>query len=399
VAALHIDLTTLMLTSGLVSALGGLFLLVAWVQYRGTPAALVWGIADLVMATGVALMASAGVLPDPLTGFVGPALVLAAALLTLAAVRRFEHLPERPLLLGGSLLLLVAASAGLAAWQPAFSGLPGLFGTALYILAAAATVHGGWRRERLAARLPLLALLVLHGAMFLSAIPETLINGPLPPGPAPLTSWFGLIHFESLFFVIGSAIFLVTLIKERNEAAFATAARFDSLTGTASRRAFLERAEAILQRCRHDQRPVTTLIFDLDHFKEINDGHGHAAGDHVLQRFGATLRRNLRANDLAGRIGGEEFAVILPGAESAAGFALAERIRLAFGEECRFLDGVRMGATVSVGLAQATAADGTFEELLDRADKALYRAKRDGRNRVEMAEPPTPADAQVVRLA
>jgi diguanylate cyclase (GGDEF)-like protein/PAS domain S-box-containing protein len=170
------------------------------------------------------------------------------------------------------------------------------------------------------------------------------------------------------------------------EAALRDAASTDFLTGLPNRRHFMARMEQELARVQRDGRLLTTvLMFDLDHFKLVNDLHGHAAGDEVLKHFARILQHELRKVDAAGRIGGEEFAVVLAGADAAHAQAFAGRVR----ERLAALP-VRVGVhtvnvTVSVGVAAMRALDLSVNSSLSRADSALYNAKEMGRNRVEIA--------------
>ena len=158
----------------------------------------------------------------------------------------------------------------------------------------------------------------------------------------------------------------------------------DALTGLANRRAFMEFAEQRLNT--HASGAVAFLVLDLDWFKAINDGHGHAMGDRVLRLFAHTLSDNLPRDSITGRLGGEEFAAIVSGPDQQATIAAAERVREGFAVAARVVDGVPIAATVSIGLAHAydLPAD-MVEALCERADKALYQAKALGRNRVESA--------------
>jgi diguanylate cyclase len=130
------------------------------------------------------------------------------------------------------------------------------------------------------------------------------------------------------------------------------------------------------------------LVIDVDHFKVINDTHGHLLGDRVLRAIGQILQANIKGRDIAARLGGEEFAVLLLGTSSQGAQVLAEQIRLAVARgRIRRIDGTELvGAiTVSIGIASARAGE-DFDALLARTDAALYRAKRDGRNLVRLAE-------------
>lgn len=153
----------------------------------------------------------------------------------------------------------------------------------------------------------------------------------------------------------------------------------DALTGLLNRRAFMQRLEQEWARCRRfPDNGVALLMFDLDHFKAINDNFGHASGDLVLRHFAGELQGGLRSTDVAGRLGGEEFAVLLPGADLAAAVAWAERLRVRLTQVPATLPTVY---TTSVGATLLTSTDGSPEAALARADNALYRAKAEGRNR------------------
>lgn len=161
----------------------------------------------------------------------------------------------------------------------------------------------------------------------------------------------------------------------------------DELTGIANRRQCEDTLPAEIARAERFGTPLTLVIADLDDFKGINDRHGHAVGDDVLREFASVLRATVRETDLAGRWGGEEFLLLLPGADAVGGAQLADRIRSAFAERT-FLgrDGEVARVTCSFGVAQLQPAD-DGRELFAAADRALYRAKRTGKNRVELDAP------------
>jgi diguanylate cyclase (GGDEF)-like protein len=161
-------------------------------------------------------------------------------------------------------------------------------------------------------------------------------------------------------------------------------ARTDALTGLANRRVFQESLEAEIRRSRRYRWPVTVLLLDLDHFKDVNDSHGHMLGDLVLERVGGVVRHAVRDADTACRFGGEEFGVVLPETAREGGYAVAERIRRRVEQafKDRPVDGRDIPMTISAGLA-AFPDDGLHaDELAARADEALYGAKHAGRNRV-----------------
>lgn len=171
-------------------------------------------------------------------------------------------------------------------------------------------------------------------------------------------------------------------------------ARTDELTGLNNRRAFLELSEHAFQHAARYNRPISLILLDVDRFKEINDGRGHSAGDDVLRTLAAVVRNTVRTSDIAGRLGGEEFAVLLPETDAQAGLVMAERLRAGFaGTPARTVAGP-IPYTASFGVVQRDGHGDGVEELVGRADAALYQAKRDGRDRVRLGapSPPDPTD-------
>ncbi|SNS87416.1 PAS domain S-box-containing protein/diguanylate cyclase (GGDEF) domain-containing protein [Noviherbaspirillum humi] len=156
----------------------------------------------------------------------------------------------------------------------------------------------------------------------------------------------------------------------------------DHLTGIANRRAFFEAAELELARVRRMPRPTSVAVFDADHFKRINDGYGHAAGDAVLFDLAEKLRKCFRQIDVPARIGGEEFAVLLPSTDLEAAQVAAERFRAMVEHATVSFNGMEIPYTISGGIACLSDEISGLGELLGQADQALYRAKQAGRNRI-----------------
>lgn len=163
----------------------------------------------------------------------------------------------------------------------------------------------------------------------------------------------------------------------------------DSLTGMANRRHFLEQCEREMQRASRYGRPMPVLIFDVDLFKSINDRYGHAVGDEALKTIADVAAANLRETDLMGRLGGEEFGVLLPETDTTGAIDLAERLRAAIADAPMTVNGETVSLSISVGVAMLHPDDGSVDALFNRADQALYRAKHAGRNRVVLADSPT----------
>ena len=177
----------------------------------------------------------------------------------------------------------------------------------------------------------------------------------------------------------GSALFsfgFLTMVTRRLLVRLREASMRDALTGLFNRRAMNEALQRAWLRHRRTRAPLAALVIDLDHFKRVNDSAGHAAGDAVLVRVAGLLQAQLRAEDVLGRAGGEEFWLVLPDTSHAHALVLAERLRQQVADAA-------LGTTCSVGLALADTQDAEVGQLIARADAALYRAKERGRNRVE----------------
>lgn len=170
----------------------------------------------------------------------------------------------------------------------------------------------------------------------------------------------------------------------------------DALTGVANRRHFMELAEREVLRAHRYRNPLTFLALDVDHFKNINDTHGHAAGDEALRRLVGALRLQLRQSDIIGRLGGEEFLIVLPETPAPDAVATAERLRHAVSQLVIQTSGQPFRMTVSIGVAEHGEAE-TLQRVLIRADMALYAAKRSGRNRVNLAAVLPTAEGRVLK--
>ena len=379
---MSLDILTLMAVGGFVAALAAVLLGAAWMLMHDRALAW-WAIASAAQAAGIAfLVYGLSSVQLPVIA-VGAAVTALNPALVWAGTRVFfgRRVPVM-VFLAGSAFILAANAFPFADNIDTSARIADFLIWPVYLFAATWEL---WRDrvEPLRARWALMAFFAVHSLVFIGGIADSIV-GSLGIFGIPLLfkGWFGIIHFESLIYSIGTAVFMVVMCKERSEHGFREAAHADSLTGLANRRAFMAQASQLLARCRKDNAPATIIVFDLDRFKAINDTHGHTVGDQVLRAFAESARRCLRPqNDLLGRHGGEEFALLLPGATIETGMAIAERIRIAFAEASAEIDR-RISATLSAGVASA-APSSTIDELLETADFALYRAKNLGRNRIE----------------
>jgi diguanylate cyclase (GGDEF)-like protein len=175
--------------------------------------------------------------------------------------------------------------------------------------------------------------------------------------------------------------------RKRIEAELQGFATIDFLTQVWNRRHFMIEIEAERFRIQHTRGPsAAVLMFDLDHFKAINDTWGHAVGDLALKHFATALRAELRKNDIAGRVGGEEFAAVLRNADTVQATAFARRVQQRLNDEPMIEGDSRIPLTVSIGIAALNSTDPSVDASLSFSDKALYRAKQKGRNRIECHE-------------
>jgi diguanylate cyclase (GGDEF)-like protein len=158
------------------------------------------------------------------------------------------------------------------------------------------------------------------------------------------------------------------------------------LTGILNRRFFIEKAEAEIKRMRRFPGKFTLLLLDIDHFKGVNDTYGHAAGDEILRAVAQHLSAELRVNDMVARHGGEEFVLLLPETPLEKGLLLAERLRNTLASAPIHFGSHEIAITISIGAAESNGHE-ELDRILQRADEALYQAKREGRNRIIQARP------------
>jgi len=383
-APASLDVGTLFVVAICVTVLLGLFLLFAWTQERIRALAW-WGVAYLIGgASGALWRFGDAVVPGLPSSFATVLLFIAVGMIWSAA-RLFHGRPVR----------WFATVFGAACWLAACF-FPAFAGSAASHIVLSSLIVAGYtfltatelrqeRRKSLIRRWPAMFVPMLHGAIFLFPVALATL-WPDGDGVHNLArGWIAVFGIEILLYVVGTAFIVLILAKDRTVRLYKMAAETDPLTGLLNRRGFFEAAGVLMARHRrNDMAPISVLAFDLDHFKSINDRCGHAVGDAVLQMFAKVVRETLRATDVVGRLGGEEFVAVIPGALAEAGVA-AERVRSALATASIVRNGQRITATVSVGVACGSPAV-AVDALITRADDALYRAKTNGRDRVETAD-------------
>jgi len=340
-------------------------------------------LAALLMLGGTAALLVAVLNPDPATRGPVPLAIAAGAFLLgivcLSQSHRFPTVAVLPLALLGQL-----ASTALAWSAGSFEVSTGTLGYSYVWTCAFVAYFLPWRQ----AVFNLVATLSLYAAWLATSTPSAVAR----------PRWIA---------VAGVLVVLTLVIgKLRDEVQrlvgeLGREARNDPLTGLLNRRGFLEAAEVELARAVRTGAPLSVLAVDVDHFKLLNDGFGHPAGDAALEALGALLLGLARSHDLVARTGGEEFSLLLPGTDLSAAVHVAERLRHAVQD----LSAARpLSVSIGVDVLEPQQGDRELDDLLLGADRALYRAKEHGRNRVEVGPPhpqhpqPEPGPAATDRL-
>jgi diguanylate cyclase (GGDEF)-like protein len=382
-----LDMPTISAVSIAVTAILGFVLVHSWWRAPTSPLTGWWGAALLIMTAGIA-MAAAGSVANAITVVtLGQATILLSAALMWMAVRQFEGRPFRP-------LAIVAWPAAFLAI--AFSGVLDTFDERLLVASAILAIlsyataieFARDPTEQLGSRGSAVAILILVATGYLAWLPLTMA---IPIGEASYVfsiAWFPAVVLIALLGRVALAFVVLAMVKEREELKQRHDALTDPLTGLPNRRALFDAADELARHSKYLRGdPISVLVFDLDHFKKINDTFGHRLGDRVLQLFAYTMAEKVETGSILGRLGGEEFAAILPGADLQTAAKTAESVRAAFADCALAIDGARIAATVSVGAASHDDIDCDLGALFHRADGALYAAKNNGRNRVELLGP------------
>jgi diguanylate cyclase (GGDEF)-like protein len=382
---MSLDINTLFLVTIYVEAMLGLLLLFAWVQNSGIMAVAWWGSAHLLRAASVVLFGMYGSVSDLISIDLANAVLFTAFAVTWTGARVFDGRSPSPLGLfaGAALWLLVCRMPLITESIDARV----LISSGIITSYTWLTAYEFWRGrgEPLVSRWPAIFMLFAHGALFLLRTPLSTVLPWSVNAQVFESVWMTVLSFEALLFTIAIAFILLAMAKERTELRHKTAALVDSLTGIANRRAFMEGGALMARRHASHPKPAAVLLIDLDHFKQINDTFGHAIGDRVLQVFAETASTNITPMDLLGRLGGEEFAVLLHDCDKAKGLAVAESIRNDFAARALEVDGRPVKSTVSVGVSVCDGGPFDVSAMLAQADQALYHAKERGRNRIELA--------------
>jgi diguanylate cyclase (GGDEF)-like protein len=307
-----------------------------------------WGAAYLLGAASVAIWTIGGQkLGDPMILALHAVSFVACGMVWNAARVFHGRKPNLPGLVLGA-IAWIGVSVVLPSLDPAMRLTVGAAIVAIY---AALTASELWteRRRVMQKRWPTVVVPVAHGCVLMLPI---LLGDLLRPHDETFTSsvWVTAFSIELVLYAIGTVFVIFMLVSDRAVTVHKTAASIDPLSGMFNRRGFAEACSRVIEREAGAGRPVTVMIFDIDHFKGINDRFGHPAGDEILKLFSTIVVNNLRISDLSGRIGGEEFAALLPCALDE-GVVVAERVREAFEASGIVCEEGPVDTTVSIGVA------------------------------------------------
>ena len=379
------DIRSALVVGALLTMLvGALMLLASRTLPSSYRRSMLWWVAATMMLPGssIALVLRDGG-PSWVGVLVSNTLVGAAFAAVAIALEIFQGRPRRRVHLWLLVGAMAVATVGMRDFVPdravrlsvVAALLAGLLASALWNLYKSPR-SAGITRHALGVMLGLAAGILIYRAVVMYFV------------PAQVTAMFALTHVQVLTYAVGSvlpvaaSVAFLMMCTERSQRELQRAARIDFLTDCYNRRAIEELGMRAIAAARRHGMPLALVAIDIDHFKRINDELGHAAGDDALTAVVSRIRTTLRNEDLLGRMGGEEFVVLMPNTDSGAAMSAAERIRAAFSATPLELDGHRRRVTLSVGVAVLAPADREFAQLLSRADRAMYAAKNAGRDLV-----------------
>lgn len=374
---------TLMLCIFVTAATIAIFVTAIWLRDRSQRHLLFWAVAFWSAAAGTLLIALRGSLSYDMAIGLGNLFSVISGVMFWFGFRAFDRHPV-PWRAG---LAMIALWIGLYFLTPLIAGNMNRVTVAVSALAAvlAALVAGSAWQGRKAEPLPsrrLVAVVVgSHALVYALRILMVLLFPLVAKYGMPVSLWYGVYTFEMFVHSMFAGFSIFALIRERVERGYRIAAETDALTGILNRGAFMTRGAALL--CKPGA--VCVLLLDMDHFKRINDGFGHSAGDAVLVAFADEVQRHLDDRAIFARIGGEEFAIVVQ--EQGAGRVIADRIRRAVENRIVAHRGDDLRMTVSIGMAAGSGGAHDLGQLMALADNALYVAKAEGRNRVAFADP------------
>lgn len=381
---IELDIRTLFFVSTLTSVLMAAAMIVLWRTHPTEPSGRYWAAGSVLAATGFLLVWLRGVIPPFFSIPLANALLTSGYGVVLLAVERFTGRTVNPWPVVAAVLTVFVAYLYL-------DDETADLGARVIIISVITGVMALWCVRLLTVDIPpgmgltqgvMAVVFALQGIAFLLRGLLTLL------GPGAADSLFAsntlnaVISVNVIISTIGLAFGATAMVTRRLYLHLAHVASHDPLTGLMNRHAVVEAGAREMARSLRHAYPLSVLLLDIDHFKRVNDTHGHDAGDAVLRAFAMAVLAALRRDDVLGRYGGEEFLALLPGSDRDAARTVAERVRAAIGAMTVGHGGQAIAVTVSIGIAEIKGPDASWDDTMQAADAALYEAKRSGRNRV-----------------
>lgn len=379
-----LHLPTIMIVHALITLISTVVTIYMWLRNRDSRILPLLVAAGLAACAAMLLHSARSTLPLVVSSGLGLGLGVLAVGIYWQAVVAFE----------GGKISLTKASLGIMLWAalwltPVFHHSMAARTTILGLLVAGycfLTAREIMRRasiEPLPSRSIAALANVIRGAIWLAPMPLSIFVAPAYAADGTTAPWFAFVVLANSMMIVLSLVALLMLGKERDELRYRLASERDPLTNLANRRTFVAAANKVLTL---EEGGASLLLLDIDHFKVVNDTHGHAAGDQVLLAFSRAIEQRMPSGWLFARIGGEEFACLMPRMSAQKAVAVAENLRLAVADMLIPAPSF-LRVTVSIGVSEAKGQGGDLDGLLATADAALYRAKADGRNCVRLYEP------------
>ena len=376
----RVDTTTLFAANMIILWVMALALAGAGKGQRNAPYWRSWVIANIVLGAALAVFTFDWQLPPLFAAILPNGLLVLGLGLRWRAAREFSARTAKGWLVWGPLVLFLVVASPWAniSYAPAFT----IANTILAFLSFA-TAWEFWRDrdDGLPSRYALVIAYAVMGASFTWRIGLGIFGAEAMPYHIPHDLALAIHLTIAVFHTVASGAFALSLAYERSSKELRHTASHDALTGLLNRGAFEAELERALSHA--DRTPFALALFDIDHFKQVNDSHGHAAGDEALRRCARICAEQAGASGVAARIGGEEFAVILYGVDREEAHAAIERTRREIADATVAAGTSRIAITVSGGLCHSSAAPAGIDALMGLADAGLYEAKNSGRNRIE----------------
>ncbi|MEI9421154.1 GGDEF domain-containing protein [Mesorhizobium sp. Cs1299R1N1] len=373
-----------MFTVGLLAeaacALGCLIVVITWVRDRSTKSYSWWVIGFLLSALGVILAAQRHALPQLSELGIPGFFALFGVSAFWCGLRVFEQRPLPRLALLPPLLWALGLPLAYQSYALRQVDFNVAIGTATLLVGIDL-----WRSSfrEFSTRLCIATICLFETVVSYSqAVVLVAMRDQI--GQGPLRGWLTFAPFQSAVAMVAIVVLGILMTGERSQRRLRELAMSDQLTGALNRRGFFESSAAKFTNRSATSGEIAVALFDIDHFKAINDRYGHPGGDKVIAEFAQRVARAIRPSDIFGRIGGEEFALLLPDTTINEARLMVDRVRAAFAETPVLFDKTEIAATVSAGISIANTQEANLDQLISGADSALYAAKRAGRNRTSI---------------